>query len=162
MTYFRHPIEPNLCSYTLPNFSNIVYQLILPQRGTTLFTYFPPPIEPNLCTYTLLNFSNVVYKFSLPQRGTTLCTYFPPPIEPNLCTYTLSKLETLCTLPCPTLVILCTNFPYHNEALHYVNISTLPLNQICVLIPCPTFVILCTNLTYPKEVLLYYIFPPSH
>ena len=36
MTYFRHPIEPNLCTYTLPNFSNIVYQFNLPQGGTTL------------------------------------------------------------------------------------------------------------------------------
>ena len=67
MTYFRHPIEPNLCSYTLPNFSNIVYQLILPQRGTTLFTYFPPPIEPNLCTYTLLNFSIIVTNLPYPN-----------------------------------------------------------------------------------------------
>ena len=113
----------------------------LPQRGTTLCTYFPPPIEPNLCTYTLPNFSNIVYQLILPQRGTTLFTYFPPPIEPNLCTYTLSKLLTLCTLPCPTLVILCTNLPNPNEVLLYVHISLLPLNQICVLIPCPTLVI---------------------
>ena len=134
MTYFRHPIEPNLCTYTLPNFSNIVYQLILHQRGTTLFTYFPPPIEPNLCTYTLLNFSNVVYKFSLPQRGTTLCTYLHPPIEPNLCTYTR-----------PNFSNIVTNLPYPNDVLHYVHITLLPLNQICVLIPCPTLVILSTN-----------------
>ena len=72
MTYFSHPIEPNLCTYTLPNFSNIMYQLIQPQRGTTLFTYFPPPNEPNLCTYTMPNFSNIVYQFNLPQGGTTL------------------------------------------------------------------------------------------
>ena len=52
-TYFPPPDEPNLCTYTLPNFSNVVYKFTLPQRGTTLFTYFPPPIEPNLCTYTL-------------------------------------------------------------------------------------------------------------
>ena len=72
MTYFSHPIQPNLCTYTPPNFSNILYQLIPPQRGTTLFTYFPPPIEPNLCTYTMPNFSNIVYQFNLPQGGTTL------------------------------------------------------------------------------------------
>ena len=121
VTYFPPPIEPNLCTYTLLNFSNVVYTFTLPQRGTTLCTYFPPPIEPNLCTYTLPNFSNIVYQFTLPQRGTTLCTYFHPPIEPNLCTYTLSKLLTLCTLPCPTLVLLCNNFPYPNEVLHYVH-----------------------------------------
>ena len=30
MTYFRHPIEPNLCTYTLPNLSNIVTNLPYP------------------------------------------------------------------------------------------------------------------------------------
>ena len=62
-------------------------------------------------------------------------TYFRHPIEPNLCTYTL-----------PNFSNIVTNLPYPNDVLHYVHITLLPLNQICVLIPCPTFVILCTNL----------------
>ena len=111
-----------------------MYQFTLPQRGTTLCTYFPPPIEPNLCTYTLPNFSNIVYQFNLPQGGTTLCTYFRHPIEPDLCTYTL-----------PNFSNIVTNLPYPNGVPHYLHISPLPLNQICVVTPCPTLVILCTN-----------------
>ena len=87
--YYPPRIEPKLCTYTLPNFSNFVYQFTLPQRVTILCIYFPPPIEPKVCNYTLPNFINIVYQSTPRQRGTTLCIYFPPPIEPKLCNYTL-------------------------------------------------------------------------
>ena len=102
MYIFPPPIEPNVCTYTLPNFSNILYQSTLPQLDTTLCTYFPLPLN-KLVNYTLPNFSNIVYQFNLPQRCSTLCTYFPLPWNQN------------CLLiPCPTLVILCTNLNYPN------------------------------------------------
>ena len=98
MYIFPPPIEPNLCTYTLANFSNIVYQIILPQRGTTLCSYYPPPIEPNLCTY------------SLPTL-VILCTNLPYPNE-VLHYVHISQLQlnpNCVILPCPTLLILCTN-----------------------------------------------------
>ena len=63
-------------------------------------------------------------------------------------------------IPCPTLVILCTNLPYPNEVLYYVYISPLPLNQNCVIIPCPTLLILSTNLPHANEVLHYVYISP--
>ena len=47
MYIFPPPIEPKLYNYTLHNFSNIVSQFTLPQRGTTLCTYFPLPWNQN-------------------------------------------------------------------------------------------------------------------
>ena len=65
---YLYPVQIiNIVYFTLPNFSNIVYQFTQPQRGTTLCTYFPPPIEPNLCTYTVPKFSNIVTNLPYPN-----------------------------------------------------------------------------------------------
>ena len=46
-TYFPAPIEPKLCTFTMPNITNIVYQSTLPNRVTTLCTYFYLPLNQN-------------------------------------------------------------------------------------------------------------------
>ena len=86
----------------------------------------PPRIEPNLCIYPA-QLNNIVYQFNLPKEVLHYIHISAIPLNPNCI-----------PISCPTLVILCTNLPYHNEVLHYVHITLLPLNQNCVLIPCPT------------------------
>ena len=81
MYIFPPPIETNLCNYSVTNFSNIVNQSTLSERGNTSCKYFPLLIEPKLCTYTLPNFSNILYQSTQPQLDTTLCTYFHLPLN---------------------------------------------------------------------------------
>ena len=47
MYIFPPPIEPKLCTYALPNFSNIVYQFTLPQQGLFYVHISPIPLNQN-------------------------------------------------------------------------------------------------------------------
>ena len=68
--------------------------------------------------------SNIVYQLPYPNEVLHYVHIFPLPIK------------KICVLiPCPTLVILCTNLSYPNEVIHYVHISHLPLKEIVYLYP---------------------------
>ena len=136
MYIFPPFLGTKLSTYTLPNFSNIVYQFTLPQRGTTLCTYFPAPIEPKLCTFTLPNITNIVFQLTYPTRY-YIMYIFHPSHRPKIVYLYPSNFSNIVYQSTPPQrgTTLCTYFPP-------------PIDPNCVLIPSPILVILCTNLSY--------------